>query len=72
MARKTQLGWIVLGPVEREHHEKQVNHARADPLLEQLERQWLADLPNVADEARLEMSKKTRKHSRPCKTPFTS
>ena len=42
------------------HHEKQVNHARADPLLKQLEQQWLADFPEVADEARLEMSKKTR------------
>ena len=34
-----------------------MNHARADPLLEQLERQWLVDFPEVADETRVEMSR---------------
>ena len=60
-ARKTSLGWIVIGPVERNNGNKQVNHARADPLLQQLERQWLVDFPEVADETRLEMSKDDRK-----------
>ena len=57
VARKTLLGWIVLGPVDRSQEDKQVNHARADPLLEQLERQWMVDFPEVADETPFAVAK---------------